>query len=75
MPKPLQLRRPNTENWQRVYLIHPRSHVLSLSTYVKDVVNFLQIDGLRVQERALLVTVDMKALYSLFPHDMGVSII
>lgn len=48
----------------------------SLPSYLRDTVQLLQIvDNLTIAKEALLVTIDIEALYSNIPHDLGIKIV
>lgn len=50
--------------------------VEGLPSHIKDTIHLLQIlDGLHVKGDTLLVDIDVEALYSSIPHDLGLSVI
>lgn len=55
---------------------HLRPHVESLPTYLKDTIHLLNIlDGLHVDTNTLLVCIDVVALYSSIPHQLGLTMV
>lgn len=50
-----------------------QGHVHSLPSYLRDTVQVLQVvDNLTIPEEALLVTIEIEALYSSIPHVLGI---
>lgn len=50
--------------------------VEALPSHIKDTIHLLQIlDGLHVDGDTFLVAIDVEALYSSIPHDLGLSVI
>lgn len=53
-----------------------RTHVLTLSSYIKDTGSFLRsIEGMQIPSGSLLVTLDVEALYNSIPHTKGVALV
>lgn len=47
-------------------------HVIGLPSYVRDASDLLKsLDGLSIPPDALLVTIDVEALLSSIPHEIG----
>lgn len=62
-----------TENASRLVDSILMPHVLSLPSYIRDTSDLLKhIEGMVVPPDALLVTLDVKALYLSIPHERGI---
>lgn len=65
-----------TENASRFVDFFLTPHVRRLPSYVRDTLDLLkQIEGVAVPPDALLVTLDVEALYSSIPHEQGVGMV
>ncbi|XP_040212985.1 uncharacterized protein LOC120943646 [Rana temporaria] len=63
-----------TENASRFVDSILMPHVLTLPSYTRDTLDLLkQIEDMVVPRDALLVTLDVEALYSSIPHELGIS--
>lgn len=63
-----------SENLSRVIDAHLQPLVLSLPSFVRDTIQFLHlINDLRIPDNAILVTIDVEALYSSIPHSLGLA--
>lgn len=61
-----------TESVSQLVDRHLRTYLTSLFSYTKDTLNLLKhIEGLSVPQDALLVSLDVEALYRSIPHDRG----
>lgn len=62
--RPVVLGNGIMEKFSKVVDLHPRPHMLSLSSYTKDTIYFLQyIDELSIPSGAWLVAVDVEVLF------------
>lgn len=53
-----------------------QTHLHSLSSFLRDTVQLLQVvDNLTVPGEALLVAIDIEALSSSIPHELGINIV
>lgn len=65
-----------TENLSHLVDEHLRPHVISLPSYLQDTIYLLQIiEGVSVFLSALLVAIDVEALYSSIPHNLSIACI
>lgn len=65
-----------TEQASQLVDRHLRPYVISLFSYTKDTIELLkQIEGLTVPPDAILVSLDVEALYCNIPHDIGIPVI
>lgn len=63
-----------TENLSKFVDDHLRPFVTNLPSYIKDTIHLLQnLDGLCLPSGSLLVAIDVEALYSSIPHNLGLS--
>ena len=65
-----------TENLSIFVDLHLKPFVTHLSSYIKDTIHLLnKVEHLRVPPGALLVAIDVEALYSSIPHPLGLAAI
>lgn len=66
----------STEAASQFFDDYLRTHVHSLPSYLRDMTQLLQIiEGMIVPDEALLVTIDIEALYSSVAHELGIKMV
>lgn len=65
-----------TQNLSKFIDSHLRPHMFNVPSYIRDTIHLVQnIDGLQVPSNAVLVAIDVEALYSSIPNDRGLACI
>lgn len=63
-----------TENLSKFVDLHLRPHVTNLPLYIRDTIYVLKnLEGIHLSSETLLVAIDVEALYSSFPHHLGIA--